>query len=220
LFRIIRLREAATALELFDRTLSHGSNFVNPDCRGGTGNFDWIERSTAWSIAGFRLRGAVRPGNRLWFMWNVGADASHTQAHIHSAIFTEPGLAALTHSPVFNNTFCFGFPALSSNTSNEFGLTVALGGRAGGGGTAARGGIGVDDSASAGNFFPTISITAGATHNRSDARFGDYFTIRKRDDCSFGWAATNYGLVNGNTSSANVNARYVEFQSSLHAACP
>ena len=49
LFRIIRLRENNNALELFDRTVPHGSNFVNPDCRGGTGNVDWIERSTAFT---------------------------------------------------------------------------------------------------------------------------------------------------------------------------
>jgi len=220
LFRIIRLREASNALEFFDRQLSHGSNFVNPDCRGGTGNFDFIERSTSWSIAGFRLRGAVVPGNRLWFVWNVGPDGSHTQAHIHSAIFSEPGLTTLTSPPVFNNTRCFGYPSISSNVFGEFGITFAHGGKAGGGGQAAQGAIAVDDAGSAGNFFPTLMTTALGTHNRSDSRFGDYFTIRRNKGCAQGWVATNYALLNGNTTSAHVNARYIKFQSSLRANCP
>ena len=220
LFRIIRLRENNNALELFDRGVPHGSNFVNPDCRGGTGNFDWIERSTAFSIAGFRLRGAVIPGSRMWFVWNVGRDASHTQGHVHSAVFTEPGLSLLPSNHIFNNTFCLGFPAISSSTTGDFGLSIGFGGRSGGGGTAARGAVSVDDPGTAGNFFAILSLTANGTHNRSDSRFGDYFTVRKKDDCAHGWAATNYSLLNGNTNSSHVNARYVEFQSSLRANCP
>jgi len=219
-FRIVRLPESTSSLSLFDRTLSLGSNFVNPDCRGGVGNFDFIERSTSWSIAGFRLRGAVVPGNRLWFLWNAGPDATHTQAHLNSAIFTEPGLSLLSSPPVFNNGECFGYPALGANAFGEFGLTFAHGGKAGGSGTAAQGAIAVDDAGSAGNFFPFYSTTASGTHNRSDSRYGDYFTIRRNDACTYAWVATNYALLNGNTSSANVNARYVEFQSSLRAACP
>jgi hypothetical protein len=221
LFRILRLRENASVLEQFDRSLSHGTNFVNPDCRGGTGNFDFIERSTAFSITGFRLRGAAVPGNRLWFLWNAGPDASHTQAHLNSAIFSEPGLATLSSPAVFNNTTCFGFPALGANLRSEFGLSVAFGGRKGGGGTAARGAVSVDDSASAGNFFAALSLTASGTHNRSDSRFGDYFTVRRNDACtSRGWVATNYALLNGNTTSAHVNSRYIEFQSTTSVACP
>jgi hypothetical protein len=220
LFRIVRLRENASALELFDRTLSHGTQFINSDCRGGTGNFDFIERSTSWSIGGFRLRGAVVAGNRLWFLWNAGRDASHLQAHLHSAIFTEPGLVLLTSPSVFNQSRCFGYPTLGANSFGEFGLTFAHGGRNGGGGAAAQGAIAVDDANSSGNFFPVFTTTASGTHNRSDSRYGDYFTLRRNDACSYGWVATNYALLNGNTSSSHVNARYVEFQSSLRANCP
>jgi hypothetical protein len=221
LFRIVRWPESVTTVSLFDRTLPTASNFTNPDCRGGTGNFDFIERSTSWSIAGFRLRGAVVPGNRLWFLWNVNRDASHLQAHLHSAIFTEPGLALLSSPAVFNNTRCFGYPTLGANAFGEFGLSFAHGGKLGGGGFAAQGAIAVDDAGSAGNTFASFSTTAVGTHNRSDSRYGDYFTVRRNSKCpTTSWSGTNYSLLNGNTGPANVNARYVEFQSSLHAACP
>jgi hypothetical protein len=220
-FRIIRWPESSTTLSQFDRTLSHGSVFANPDCRGGTGNFDFIERSTSWSISGFRLRGAVVPGSRLWFMWNVASDSSHTQAHLHSALFTEPGLAALTPTHLFNNStpFCIGYPTLSSNASGFFGLTVAAGGRAGGGGRAAEGYVSVDDNNTTGNSFAVLTKTASGTHNQSDHRYGDYFTIRKSAHCRNGWVATNYSLLNGNTLPSHVNARYVEFASNNNTGC-
>jgi hypothetical protein len=221
-FRLFRWPESSTTISDFLRPLSHGSNFSNPDCRGGTGNFDYIERSTSWSISGFRMRGAVRPGSRVWFVWNVAKDASHTQAHLHSAIFTDAATpATLASPPVFNQTNCIGFPSLGANSFGEFGLTVAMGGNKEAGGTAAQGFVGVDDSGSAGNTFPALTRTAAGTHNRSDARYGDYFTIRRNDKCpTFGWVATNYALLNGNTSPANVNARYIELQSGTRAACP
>jgi hypothetical protein len=221
-FRILRLPESSSTLTAFDRTLSHGSNFPanDPDCRGGVGNLNWMH--LAVDITGFDLRGAVVPGDRIWFLWDVGNDFSHPQAHLHSAIFSEPGLATLASPSVFSTSACIAYPALSANASGEFGLTVAVGGRRGGGGTAAQGAIAVDDSQSTGNSFPTLQITATASHNPSDGRFGDYFTIQRNNKCfgSYGWTATNYGLAFGNTSSSNVNARYVEFQSNTHPQCP
>jgi hypothetical protein len=222
LFRILRLPESSSTLTPFDRTLSHGTNFPqsDPDCRGGVGDHNWM--SLAVDITGFDLRGAIVPGNRLWFMWNAGNDFSHPYAHLHSAIFSEPGLATLASPSVWSSTECFAYPALGANSSGEFGLTFAAGGRAGGGGSAAQGAVAVDDSQSAGNTFPTFTVTAAASHNPLDERFGDYFTIRPNNKCfgSYGWGATNYGLAFGNTRSSNVNARYVEFQSSTHPACP
>jgi hypothetical protein len=202
------------------RSLTHASRFVNPDCRGGVGNFDFIERSTAWSIGGFRLRGAVAAG-RIWFLWNAANDSSHPQAHLHSAIFRESDLARIATPHVHNSTNCVGFPAITANSGGNFGLTMALGGdKTANSGTAARGWISVDDEDTAGNFFAVATLTASGTHNRADGRFGDYFTARKNDRCTQNFVATNYSLLNGNTSPAHVNARYVEFRSSRDAACP
>jgi hypothetical protein len=228
-FRIFRWPESASSPTQFLRSGLHASNFVNPDCRGGTGDFDWIERSTAWSITGFRLRGAVGGGNLL-FLWNVGADSSHVQGHIHAAAFRESDLALVAQPHVFSQTTCTGFPAVSANSQGDFALSQGAGGRAGGlaGATpcsteatcAGRGYISIDDQDTAGIFFAVRSLTASGTHNRSDGRFGDYFTVRKADNCPLAWAATNYSLLNGNTSASHVNARYVELRSSRDPACP
>lgn len=195
------------------------TNFANPDCRGGIGNFDFIERSTSWSITGFRGRTAVG-GSQVAFLTNASGDASHPQAHLHGQAISRSTLGVVANIAVFNSGLCFGFPALGSNSRNDLGLSLAVGGRRGGGGTAAQGYVGVDDASSTGIFFPVVSKTASGTHNRADSRFGDYFTVRGNDQCPGAWSATNYSLLNGNTSSANVNARYVEFRSTSQPACP
>lgn len=218
-FRIFSWPESTTSVSQTTRSVA-STNFTNPNCRGGTGNFDWIERSTAWTITGFRMRAATG-GTSLQFLWNAAPDSNHTQAHVHGAVFRTSDLALIAQPRVFNNSFCFGFPALGANQFGEYALSIGLGGdNVGNSGTSARGGVAVDDSSSSGFFFPTVQTTASSTHNRSDGRFGDYFTVRKNERCANTWNATNYALLNGNTTAAHVNARYVEFQSTSDPPCP
>ncbi len=221
-FRIFSWNEAASAPTSTIRTIST-SNATDPDCRGGVGNFDFI-RSIDTSRAGFGLRGTAAPGANggpgvLAFYWMVGADAAHTQGHIHAAVFNLSGLGLLAQPAIFNNTFCFGFPAVTANKRGDIGITLAAGGRAGGGGTAAQGFVGIDDEFTAGiGFFGTFLLTAPGTHNRSDGRYGDYFTIHPYEPCEKWFSATNYGLLNG-ALVKNVNSRYVEFGRNQSARC-
>jgi hypothetical protein len=222
-FRIFSWPETAAAPTSVTRAIST-STFSNPDCRGGVGNFDFIERSTAWTITGFRLRGVAAPGalggpGALAFYWNVGRDAQHTQGHVHAAAFSLAGLALVAQPHIFNNTFCFGYPAVTANKRGDIGITIAAGGRAGGGGTAAQGFVGIDDEFTSGvGFFGTFSLTASGTHNRSDSRYGDYFTIHPYEPCEKWFTATNYALING-TGVANVNSRYIEFGRNQSKRC-
>jgi hypothetical protein len=120
---------------------------------------------------------------------------------------------------IFNNTFCFGYPAVTANKRGDIGITIAAGGRAGGGGTAAQGFVGIDDEFTSGvGFFGTFSLTASGTHNRSDSRYGDYFTIHPYEPCEKWFTATNYALING-TGVANVNSRYIEFGRNQSKRC-
>jgi hypothetical protein len=210
--------DSTTTVTQFTRATS-AVTFANPDCRGGVGNFDFIERSTAWSITGFRGRTAVG-GGQVTYLINAANDGGHPQAHLRGQAISRSSLGVIANLAVWNSGTCFGFPALGSNSRNDLGLSLAVGGKAGGGGSAAQGYVAVDDASSAGIFFPSVTLTAGGTHNRSDSRFGDYFTVRGNDQCPGAWGATNYSLKNGNTSSANVNARWVEFRSTSQPACP
>lgn len=216
-FRAFSWPESSTSVTSFTYTVD-SSTFTNPDCRGGVDNFDFIERDTAWSITGFRLRGATG-GGQTTFWWPVAPDVNHPQAHLHGATIRTSDMALIDQPPVWNSTTCFGYPAVSSNVFGEYGMSMAAGGQAGGGGTSAQGVVLVDDTESAGIFFPLYSVTATGTHNRTDGRFGDYFTVRTNARCTSAWVATNYALLDGNTTSAHVNARYVEFQSTLDPPC-
>lgn len=208
-FRIYSWPESTTTVSSVVRSIAE-SKFTNPDCRGGTGNFDFIERPTAWSISGFRLRGAVGAG-RISFYWNVGPDSSHPQGHVHAAVFSESNFSLIAQPHIWNKDFCFGFPAVSANERGDLGLTIAAGGKAGGGGTAAQGFVGIDDEFTSGvGVFGNVTQTASGTHNRSDSRYGDYFTIHPHEPCDMFFNATNYALSGGNAV-ANVNSRYIEF---------
>ena len=216
--RIWSWPESSTALSSVLRTIS-ASNFNKPDCRGGTLNNDFTDDLWA-SINGFNRRGAVGKG-RVYFYWNVGPDTLHTQGHVHSAIFAEETLTLVAETPMFitGNTQCNGLPIISTNDRGDLGISTAVGGRAGGGGTAAQGFVGIaDDFAGGIGFFPTIILTASGTHNRTDQRYGDYFVTHPHNPCGNSWTATNYAL-NGGTGVSNVNSRYVEFGRGRDVGC-
>lgn len=213
-FRVYWWPESTTTVSSVDRTVA-SRVYANPDCRGGVGNYDFIERGTAWSDQGFRLRGAIGTSedDTSWvaFYWNVANDASHPQAYVASAIFRTTDKILISQPDIWNSGVCFGYPAVGSNDRGDLGLSVAAGGRAGGGGTAAQGYVAIDDDFTPGiGFFQTVLLTAAGTHNRSDGRFGDYFTVRPYSPPDLGFIATNYAL-NGGTSVTNVNSRYIQF---------
>jgi hypothetical protein len=223
--RIFRWREVDVSPAQFTRNVQ-ASNFSNPDCRGGTGNFDFIERSTAWSIAGFRTRSTVAQGNHqrtglLAVYWHSAPIGGITQAHIRGAVFSLAGLGLLNQPHIFNQNFCFGYPAVTGNIFGDIGITLAWGGKAGGNGFAARAGVGIDDDFTPGlGFFQTVVRTAFGVANRSDGRFGDYFTIHPYQPCDRWFGATNYAWDSAPVDNPNdVNARWVEFGREANLSC-
>ncbi len=194
------------------------SVFSNPNCRGGVNNYDWIEKSTAWNILGFRVRSAIRKCRYLCAYWNVGPDGSHPQGHVHAACFDVgpivPTLVAQPH--IWNSSRCFGFPAVSTNSRGDLGLSIGFGGDDDPfSGTAARGYIGIDDDFTPGmGFFQTVYLTATGDRNRSDGRHGDYYTVRQASPCGESFVATNYGLF-----STSRNVRVVTFARQRDSRC-
>jgi hypothetical protein len=49
-----------------------------------------------------------------------------------------------------NNSFCFGEPNVTANKRGDIGISLALGGKAGGGGNAAQAYLGISDEFSGG----------------------------------------------------------------------
>ena len=175
-----RLRSASIVGSMAQRRVQQylrtvqASSFTNPDCRGGTGNFDFIQQGTSWSVAGFRTRctvaqGAIQPDGVLACYWNSNRVGAIPQGHVRSAVFRLSDLALTAQPHLFSNSQCFGYPAVTGNSLGDIGISVAFGGRFGGGGTAARAGVGVDDQFTAGTgVFGAIVQTASGVANRSD----------------------------------------------------
>jgi hypothetical protein len=175
---------------------------------------DWIQRSTSYSIAGFRMRCTVAAGENegpgvFACYWNSNAVGGITQFHIRAAVFDLASLNLIGQPHIFNSSWCYGYPAVSSNTRGDIGVSLARGGRAGGGGEALNGRVAIADNyTGAIGFVQTTYQVAAGTHNPS--RHGDYFTVRRMVPCGKYFAATNFAL-NGGTGLSNVNSRYVIF---------
>lgn len=214
-WRIFSWADSSASVSSVLRSVS-SMPFGNPDCRGGSLNNDWTGPNAA-SIVGFNVRTAIGGGKVAVFA-PTAADAAHTQGHIHGAVFRQSDLALLQQPVIFNNSYCFGIPMVGANDRGDLGLSLAFGGRAGGGGAAAQGGVTMIDEFSPGPGGFTIFGVASGTHNRPDQRYGDYFTVRRNAPCGEFFDATSYGLLNG-TGVANVNARYVEFGRNRDAQC-
>jgi hypothetical protein len=163
-------------------------------------------------------QGADQAQAVLAVYWNSGPAGGIVQGHIRAAVFTAPALTLVNEPHVFNQGFCFGYPAVSSNILGDIGVTLAFGGQAGG---AVQGAVGIDDPFTPGvGFFQTLFPTAAGVDNRPDGRFGDYFTIHRHLGCTKWFAATNYAWNSSPADSASdVNSRYVEFGRQKYLTC-
>ena len=223
-FRLFEWKETSATVTSTTRAIS-ASTFTNPDCRGGTNNTDFIQRTTAWSITGFRMRGwyglPPKGGTRdvVGFMWNVGADAAHVQGHIHAAVFDADTKNLVSQPHIFNSSFCFGFPDTAPTSRGHPAVIVAFGGKRGGAGSAVRNAILLgDDSATGGGPFGTALAVANGTHNPADSRYGDYLTIQQHEPCGLTMVAAGY-VLSGGTAAANVQKRYIQFGRGRDQGC-
>lgn len=189
--------------------------FGNADCRGGTNNTDWSS-ALATSIIGFNVRASV--GNDFLNVWvPTNRDATHPHAYIRGAQFrigSSPTALTLVQQPqIWFTDRCAGTSTTGVNDRGDQGLAIAMGGRFGGGGgsaTAVTTGVGMKDQFNPGPGGFSFTPIAAATHNTTNGRYGDYFTVRRLAPCGEWFSATGYGFLNG-TALSNINSRYVEF---------
>ncbi len=216
-FRIYAWPESATTSTSVVKTLQP-TNFADSDCRGGNNGKDWIA-SKGWGIGEGFLRGAVARGgvgsnnpeeSRLQFYWNGGADSTHLQAFIRSAVFQLPAMTLLDEPNIYNPNFCYGYPDVHPNARGDLALTLAFGGKAGGGGQGLSGGVAIEDEYTDGYRVDVVHETTAGTDMPNSQRYGDYLSIKADQPCSMWWTAANYAYVGGGNWS-NVVGRYIEF---------
>jgi hypothetical protein len=211
--RIFAWPEASNSASSVLKSVS-AMTFGDADCRGGTGNADWADSIEASGL-GFASRTVVQEAKNLVSVFlATAADASHAQGHIHGFTFRvggSPTALTLVSSPVvFTTSQCTGLPSVASNVRGDLGVMIAIGGRAGGGGTAGHAAFFMIDQFNPGPGGFSLTTAVNGTQNRSDSRYGDYFTVRRHSPDGLFFSATAYAL-NGGTALSNVDARYVEF---------
>jgi hypothetical protein len=218
--RIFEWLESSATVTSVLKTVQ-ASSFVNPDCRGGIGNHDFIQRPTSWSISGFRTRCTMAvgpnqpPGGVLACYWHSAPIGKFPNAHIRAAHFSITTKDVLSQPHIWSRNHCFAYPAVSSNQSGAIGYSVAFGGKAGGGGPAVRGAVGVLD-----RFGRDFRIVADGIAMRPDGRYGDYVTIRPYRGCTRWFGATSYAWASQPVDAGtDVNARWVEFGRRADRAC-
>jgi len=194
--------------------------FGDPDCRGGVNNADWAGPLEA-SIIGFNVRTTV--GNDFVNVWvPTNKDGSHPHAFIRGAQFrigsSQDALTLVQQPEIWATDKCMGTSTAGVNDRGDQGLAIAVGGRTGGGGPAVTTAVGMKDefNPGPGGFF--FQGVAGASHNPTNLRYGDYFTVRRQAPCGEFFTATGYGFLNG-TALSNINSRYVEFGRGRDQAC-
>jgi hypothetical protein len=196
------------------------SVFANPDCRGGIGNFDFIERSTATSIAGFRTRCTMASGvdqaTPVLTCYNHSAPkAGRPHAFLRGTTFRISDRVLISQPDIFSNTACWGYPSMASNTRGNLGMALAYGGRTGGAGAAVRGVVLLRTLSGTSSVFASAGVA-----NRSDGRYGDYVTTERYQTCAAWFGSTAYSWDSSPVDAANdVNARWVEFGREGDLAC-
>lgn len=217
--RVFNWNAADAAPTSVVRTVA-ASVFSNPDCRGGTGNFDFIERSTAFSIAGFRTRCAmasgIDQGTPVLTCFNFSApQTNRPNAYLRGTTFRISDRMLIAQPDIFSNNACWGFPSMSSNSRGNIGMSLAFGGRNGGGGNAVRGVVMLRTPAGASSVF-----VSGGAANGSDGRYGDYVTTQRYQGCNAWFGATAYSWDSAPVDAADdVDARWVEFGREGDRAC-
>jgi hypothetical protein len=196
------------------------TTFIDSDCRGGNNNQDWIGVK-GWHMNEGFMRGAVARGgvgstnpetSRLQFFWNGGPDGtkSHPQAFVRSAVLQLPNLNVLDEPNINSLEVCYGYADAYPNARGDLGVTIAYGGKAGGGGAGLSAGVGIEDEYTTGYNLQNVYTTTTGTDMPTGLRYGDYLSVKSWQPCPLWWSAANYAFSGGG-GPANVIARYVEF---------
>lgn len=217
--RIFTWADGAAAPVNTLRTVSAWSN-VDPDCRGGVNNTDYVGFINV-GLFGFNHVGAAGQ-ERLYTYWSAGGPPqAHVRAAVHQLVGTTgtPAIGGLLAQPhLFNSGNCIAFPEVTASKKGHIGFVLAFGGRAGGGTIAVGPAAGIaDEFTSIGNPL-IVFFFAAATHNPANGRYGDYLDVAPQEPCEKAFVGIGYSL-NGGTALANINSRYVEFSRGRHLRC-
>jgi len=149
------------------------------------------------------VHGLTRVGNGFWFAWSAGTDGNFQQPHVEMVTLDRNNnFNVLQQVQIWNNSYAFAYPALSTNAcTSEVGLSLEYGGN----GNYENHVVG---------FWGDFVVYITTNSDVGTTRYGDYVTIRQEPatDANPGnlFSAFGYGLnsVGGGTQT---DVHYVLF---------
>jgi hypothetical protein len=164
-------------------------------CAGGTNYLSFDDE---------RIMAAWVANSVIGFMWNAAQGGGFARPHVQVLRFNEADSSLLTQGQIFNNDIAFAYPSVHPNDRGHLGGTIAFGcgNNTGNPGVAAW----IADDFNNNTITPLETLGA-ISGNRSEGRWGDYFSTRIYSPYGNTWVGTGFAL---NTPNAR-DHRFVWF---------
>jgi hypothetical protein len=184
---------------------------VTPD--DSAGNPDIVSKppdASDWISEDNRIIGATKVNNQLWFAWTAAAGSGSSggfnfpQPHIQIAkVDLDQDYKVVDQMQVWNSTYAFAYPSLTTNSNNEVGISSGWGGGASYGSHV----VGI-----IGDFVLWYGEASERTSTvLSPTRFGDYLHIRLAHPDTRFFSGFGYAVKNAKPAGETADYLYVEF---------
>lgn len=136
--------------------------------------------------------------NQIWFTWTAPSGNQFPQPHVQWVAFDrDNNFNLITQQQIWNSNYAFAYPALSSNSNGEVGLSLEYGG----GGNYENHVVG---------FWGDFVVYITTSSNTGVSRYGDYVTIRRSSSNPARFDAFGYGMLTSG-GGAQSDTHYVVF---------
>lgn len=173
--QIFSWRETDDFFTVQERAISPWPGGMNSTTPSGV---NWLS-GAGRGFPGNAVLGATRAKGEIWFAWTANAGGSFPNAHVQIVCFDDKDFSLKGQRQIWNKDFAFAYPALTTNSAGEVGISLGWGGNT----TEAHHAAGIW-----GDFvlyYPRLS-------SQSLPRYGDYVSIRPYEPDSRFFSAGGY----------------------------
>lgn len=171
-------------------------------------NQDWLTKLRSFpgnAILGSTrvtsVAGARQGVNQVWFAWSAPSGNNFKQPHVQwIAVDRSNNFNVVSQQQIWNSSYAFAYPAFSSNSQGEVGMSLEFGG----GGNYQNHVVG---------FWGDFVVYITTASNTGSTRFGDYVTIRRDAANPARLDAFGYGMLKATPPATGTvtDTRYIQF---------
>jgi hypothetical protein len=176
--RIFSWKESETTYYWRDRNINSWTTGMACNTPSGT---NWL--SGAGGFPGNSVLGITRRNNEVWCAWTANAGGGFTNAHVQVVKFRNSDYSVIEQMQIWNNDYAFAYPCFATNTDNEVGVSLLWGGV-------------TTEASHAAGFMGDFVVYYPRLSNTTNARNGDYVTIRRYNSNGSWFDAAGYTIQN------------------------